>query len=36
MHNGTMVYMSPLGKGVSRPQANWDQGWVRKLFLCPP
>eukprot|EP00729_Bicosta_minor_P005022 gene5022-20468_t len=27
MHNGTMVYMSPLGKGVSRPQANWNQGW---------
>jgi DUF1680 family protein len=27
LHNGTMVYMSPLGKGVSRPQANWDQGW---------
>ena len=22
-----MVYMSPLGKGVSRPQANWNQGW---------
>lgn len=27
LHNGTMVYMSPLGKGVSRPQANWNQGW---------
>lgn len=27
LHNGTMVYMTPLGKGVSRPQANWNQGW---------
>ena len=27
LHNGTMIYMTPLGKGVSRPQANWDEGW---------
>jgi DUF1680 family protein len=26
LHNGTMVYMSPLGKGVSRPQVRAAAG----------
>ena len=30
LHNGTMVYMSPLGKGVSRVQANWNEGMSKK------
>jgi len=33
---GTMVYMTPLGNGVSKPQANFAQGWGSKnnSFWC--
>ena len=33
---GTMVYMTPLGKGVSRLKANWGEGWgsANGSFWC--
>ena len=33
---GTMIYMTPLGNGVQKSQANWGQGWgaANHSFWC--